>query len=238
MDEDLARSIGERVRWYRSAARRSKAVVAGLTGITPDYLYQIERGQKVPALAVLTQLAEVLGVSAGGLLGGQPTRETARVKSAAGDAIYQALTSPLPGQDEPPALPALRRRVHDVWTTWQSSPRRYSQLTTRLPALIADTERAVRAAEPGARRESQGCAADLYGLLRTVTKRIGRVDLSLLAADRAVRCAEVADDPLRLGAAHWITHGSVGRGCAAHEERRMPGGDVPWPDSRRPTGRD
>jgi hypothetical protein len=52
-------------------------------------------------------------------------------------------------------------------------------------------------------RVAHGCASDLYGLLRTVTKRIGRVDLSLLAADRAVRCAEAAGDPLRLGAAQW-----------------------------------
>ncbi len=71
MGEDLARSIGERVRFYRTAARRTKAVVAGLTGITPDYLYQIERGQKVPTVAVLTQLADVLGVSAGELPSGQ-----------------------------------------------------------------------------------------------------------------------------------------------------------------------
>ncbi len=67
--------------------------MAGLTGITPDYLYQTERGQKVPTVAVLTQLAEVLGVSAGELLGGQPMRDTARIKSAGCDAIYQALTN-------------------------------------------------------------------------------------------------------------------------------------------------
>jgi transcriptional regulator with XRE-family HTH domain len=51
--------------------------VAGLAGITPDYLYQIERGQKVPTVAVLTQLAEVLRVSVGELLGGRPERDTA-----------------------------------------------------------------------------------------------------------------------------------------------------------------
>ncbi|MDQ2883495.1 MAG: hypothetical protein M3Y48_20630 [Actinomycetota bacterium] len=39
--------------------------------------------------------------------------------------------------------------------------------------------------------------------MRTVTKRLGRFDLSLLAADRAVRAAEIADDALRLGVARW-----------------------------------
>lgn len=56
-DDHLAQMIGERVRFYRTASRRTKAVVAGLAGITPDYLYQIERGQKVPTVALLAQLA-------------------------------------------------------------------------------------------------------------------------------------------------------------------------------------
>jgi transcriptional regulator with XRE-family HTH domain len=196
-----------RVRYYRTAARRTKTVVAGLAGITPDYLYQIERGQKVPTIPVLTQLADVLTVSVGELLGDQLKHDTARVKSAAGHAIYLALTSSPPPRDEPPALPVLQRRVDDAWSTWQTSPRRYSQLTGRLPALIADMELAVRAAgrsrQAGEQRAHFSCAADLYGLLRTVTKRIGRIDLSLLAADRALHCAEAADDPIRLAAAEW-----------------------------------
>lgn len=52
-------------------------------------------------------------------------------------------------------------------------------------------------------RYAKGCAVDLYSLVRTVSKRLGRADLSLLAADRAVRAAEAADDPLRLGLARW-----------------------------------
>jgi hypothetical protein len=38
MDEQLARAIGERVRARRTAGRRKKTVVAGLAGITADYL--------------------------------------------------------------------------------------------------------------------------------------------------------------------------------------------------------
>ncbi|GAA5164650.1 helix-turn-helix transcriptional regulator [Pseudonocardia eucalypti] len=206
MDDALARSIGERVQFYRTAARRSKAVVAGLAGITPDYLRLIERGQKVPTIAVLAQLADVLRVSPGELLGNRAATENTRIKTAAGDAIYQALTNPGAPIDAPPALSVLRRRIDDAWSTWQTSPHRYSRLTERLPGLIADAEHAVRASSEQhttSRRPTLGCAADLYGLLRTVTKRIGRVDLSLLAADRALRCAEAADDPVRLAAAQW-----------------------------------
>lgn len=206
MDDHLAQMIGERIRFYRTASRRTKAVVAGLAGITPDYLYQIERGQKVPTVAVLAQLAEVLRVSAGELFGGQPVRETGQVKAVAGEAIYRALTSPVATDDEPPDLPKLRQGVNDAWYTWQTSPHRYSQLTQRLPALIGEIESAVRnsrAERASIQRLAYGCASDLYGLVRTVTKRIGRVDLSLLAADRAIRSAEIADDPLRLAASQW-----------------------------------
>jgi transcriptional regulator with XRE-family HTH domain len=206
MGDHLAQVIGERVRFYRTASRRTKTVVAGLTGITPDYLYQIERGQKVPTVTVLTQLANVLRVSVGELLGGQPEPDTKQVNAAAGETIYRALTSPITGSDESPNLPKLRRNVNDAWHTWQTSPHRYSQLTERLPALIADIEAAVRDSRAElvtTQREVYGCASDLYGLLRTVTKRLGRVDLSLLAADRAVRSAENAEDPLRLAASQW-----------------------------------
>jgi len=205
-DHHLAQMIGERVQFYRTASRRTKAVVAGLAGITPDYLCQIERGQKIPTVSLLTQLAVVLRVSIGDLVGGQPERETKHAKAAASDALYRALTSPIATNDEPPNLRRLRRDVHEAWRTWQTSPYRYSQLAQRLPALIVDIEAAVQKCQTeraSTRRAAHGCASDLYGLLRTVTKRIGRIDLSLLAADRAIRAAEATDDPLRLAASHW-----------------------------------
>jgi transcriptional regulator with XRE-family HTH domain len=114
MGDHLAQMIGERLRFYRTASRRTKAVVAGLAGITPEYLYQIERGQKVPTVAVLTQLADVLRISVGELLGGRPARETRQVKAVAGEAIYRALTSPIATDDEPPDLPKLRHGVNDA----------------------------------------------------------------------------------------------------------------------------
>jgi len=53
MDERLALVIGARVRAARVAKHRTQVVVAGLSGIATDYLYQIERGKKLPTLPVL-----------------------------------------------------------------------------------------------------------------------------------------------------------------------------------------
>ncbi|WP_103343820.1 helix-turn-helix domain-containing protein [Amycolatopsis sp. CA-126428] len=201
MNDQFARMVGDRVRFYRTAARQTKTVVAGLTGITPDYLYQIERGQKLPTIPVLAQLAEVLRIKPGDLLSAEPIAAPRRASNAAGDAIYRAMTAPTTAG--PARVSDLGRQVCEAWSTWQTSGHRYSELTTDLPELIATTDATVRGTSGKHRRQAQSVAADLYGLVRTVTKRIGRVDLSLLAADRAQRSAEQADDPLRLAGARW-----------------------------------
>ncbi|MFE0020353.1 helix-turn-helix domain-containing protein [Amycolatopsis sp. NPDC059021] len=203
MNDQLARTVGGRVRSHRIAARQTKTVVAGLAGITPDYLYQIERGQKLPAIPVLAQLAQVLRVELADLLGTVPTARRPRLTDVTADAIYRAMTTPVLPTAELTSPTSLHREVRAAWQTWQASPHRYSELTTDLPELIAATEAAVRQTNGSLQRQAHAIAADLYGLLRTVTKRIGRIDLSLLAADRAMRAAELADDPVRLAGASW-----------------------------------
>lgn len=48
--------IGDRIRFHRQAQRKTQAVVAGLAGISEDYLSQIERGLKTPTLGLLHRL--------------------------------------------------------------------------------------------------------------------------------------------------------------------------------------
>lgn len=72
--------VGERVRHHRTRRGRTQAVVAGLCGITEDYLSQIERGLKKPSHDVLTKLADHLQVPIAALLGDTET-DTADVPS-------------------------------------------------------------------------------------------------------------------------------------------------------------
>ena len=207
MDEQLAARIGVRLRFHRTAKRQTQAVVAGLAGITTDYLYQLERGKKLPTIPVLAQLADVLQVPLTDLVEDR-TPKRARREPAAGQALYDALTRPLPTYD-PPSVIEVQEHVHSAWRTWQSSPYRYSKLGRQLPVLVTDVallEAMYQQADdtPG-EEQVAAVAADLYGLLRTVTKRVGRVDLALLVADRAARAADVARDPVRLAAARWNT---------------------------------
>ena len=207
MDDQLAESIGAAVRSARLANRQTQVVVAGLTGVTTDYLYQIERGKKLPTVPVLTKLAAVLNVPLSTLLAEPGIRRHQRSAGRdTGAALYRALTQPV-APYEPPSVLELHDHVRSAWRIWQTSPNRYSELGAQLPMLITDVEfgqqRYTAEGERAERRHMQGCAVDLYGLLRTVAKRVGRIDLSLLVADRAIRAAEEADDPLRLAAARW-----------------------------------
>lgn len=197
--------IGDRVRFYRKARNKTQTVVAGLAGITEDYLGQIERGVKTPTIAILHKLARILGVPVSALLG-EPTLERDSRDHPVASALHRALLTPSSVEDAN-ALDHddVKQRVEDAWTTWQSSPRRYTEISSVLPKIVTDVQTLVRATPPGDAlyRPVHQTAADLYFLLRTFTKRIGRVDLSLLVADRGRAAAEAADDPLRMAAATW-----------------------------------
>ncbi|MEI5100498.1 transcriptional regulator [Streptomyces sp. PmtG] len=97
--------------------------------------------------------------------------------------------------------------METAWHSWQTSGERFTTAAETLPGLVADVEhtlRAVRASSvPEERRAVLRAAADLYCLLRSYLRRTGRVDLATLAADRAMRAAEDADDPLRMATAQW-----------------------------------
>ncbi|MFE5327277.1 helix-turn-helix domain-containing protein [Embleya sp. NPDC056575] len=199
--------IGERVRFHRTRRGRTQAAVAGLVGIAEDYLSQIERGLKTPTIAVLHALAKELGVPTSALLGEPHQVQEDRVRNGL-DVVERALMGLGPSPDDPPPdLPILRERVESAWRTYQSSPTRFSDTGVLLPPLITDTDYALRSwrtsGETRQFREAHRIAADLYGLLRTYCKRTGRMDLSLLAADRARRSAVEADDPLRIATSDW-----------------------------------
>lgn len=197
--------IGDRIRHYRGGRRQD--AVAGLVGITPDYLSQIERGLKVPSLPILYALAQELGVPTAALLSERPPAEEEHADTAEA-AVGRALLGYGPGRSADPVSAAvLRDRVEAAWQSWQTAADRFTRAAVTLPDLVADAEHAVRAArggtDPAERRAVLRAAADLYCLLRSYLRRTGRIDLATLAADRAMRAAEDADDPLRIAAAQW-----------------------------------
>ncbi|WP_229326469.1 helix-turn-helix domain-containing protein [Streptomyces sp. UNOC14_S4] len=216
--------VGARIRyWRRRNGNRSQAAVAGLCGITEDYLSQIERGRKAPSLEVLVALAREIGVPASAFLDDQAPVEQAPQGDTACDVARVLMGYSTRGHRNSAGQAELRERVEAAWRMWQTSPTRYSDAAGILPLLLEDVEHAVRAhrtdTDPRTRREMLKVAADLYGLLRSYFRRTGRVDLSLLVADRALRAAEDADDPLRIAAGQWnLCHVLLAQGRAEGAE--------------------
>ncbi|MEU1132171.1 helix-turn-helix domain-containing protein [Streptomyces sp. NPDC005900] len=213
--------IGDRIRHYRGGRRQD--AVAGLVGISPDCLSQIERGLKVPSVPILYALAQELGVPTAALLSEQPPEEE-ELTDTAEDAVGRALLGYGPALSRTPATAAeLRGRVEAAWHSWQTAGDRFTQAAETLPELVADVEHAARAArtgpDPVEGRSTLRAAADLYCLLRSYLRRTGRVDLATIAADRAMRAAEDADDPLRIAAAQWnLGHVLLAAGQPAEAE--------------------
>lgn len=198
--------IGERIKFYRTASNKSQAVVAGLAGISENYLSQIERGLRTPTIDKLHQLARVLDVPIAVLIG-EPSFEDDSVLHPVAATLQRVLTAHESAPEAAPDLATLRGQVDTAWGLWQGSTNRFTEVSKLVPDLTREVQGAVRAlrmsSDARARREAYQIATDLYFLLRTFTKRVGRMDLSLMVADRAVTTAESADDPLRIAAAKW-----------------------------------
>jgi DNA-binding XRE family transcriptional regulator len=210
--------VGERVKFFREASRRTKVSVAARAGISVDYLYMIEKGLKVPSTKVLYKIATILGVPVSALfseadLGGGP------LGHPSGPALASAMMDfGRADPDQPVDLGRLRERLVSLWSTYQQSPNRYSDAGALLPDLIRDIGQAARAftttQEVEQRREAHRLATDLYLLVRPVAKYLNRQDLMLIAADRGVLHAEAADDPVRLAVAKW----NLAQALSSHNE--------------------
>jgi transcriptional regulator with XRE-family HTH domain len=123
MPDDIP--IGECVRFYRQGQHKSQPVVAGLAQITESYLSQIERGGKIPTVAVLQRLARVLGVPISVLLG-EPAYASESSIHPVAPAIQTALMSYQNAGANPVPTSALRARVNAAWQTWQGTAFRFT----------------------------------------------------------------------------------------------------------------
>ncbi|GAA2129268.1 helix-turn-helix domain-containing protein [Actinomadura napierensis] len=206
MSESVEIGIGERLRFYRQGRRKTQAVVAGLAGVSEDYVSQIERGAKTPTVGLLHKFARILGVPVSALLGEPQFERNGTIHPVASE-LHRRMMSFGGPSGEAVDLVELRQRVDAAWAIWQTSQRRYTEGAEVFPELLTDVQVAARSfrafGEVEQRREAARLSSDTYFLLRTFAKRIGRTDLSLLAADRAIAAAYETDDPLRVAGAHW-----------------------------------
>lgn len=203
-DDHLA--IGERVAIYRRRRGLTQAVLAELVGRTESWLRHVEAGRSdLDRLSVIRELARVLGVGLGDLIG---TPILLEWKSSAERASIPALRAALtdhsrylpnePGDDaEPVGLDVLGDRVCDAWNDYQSS--HYTRLTLQLPALLNDVMNTLQSLSGDDKRRAYILAASVHQLCGVYLPKLGETDLALLAAGKGLEFAQIADDPATVG---------------------------------------
>ncbi|SDK22278.1 Helix-turn-helix [Nonomuraea maritima] len=193
-------TTGHMIRLQRERRGMSTTALATQSGCTPRHIELIEHGKRTPSLPLLREIAKVLGVRTAVLLGETPRDSHQPSRPQIGD-IERALFTcrAAPPDLEPPDAGQLSERVAAARNAWFTSTRRYSILMAALPSLVTDAENLVLDRAPASYR----VAADAYLLARGVLKHLRRVDLSHLAADRAMRFAEESGDPLMIAWAYW-----------------------------------
>ncbi|MBW0101650.1 helix-turn-helix domain-containing protein [Pseudonocardia sp. KRD291] len=215
--------IGERIAFYRQRRGYTQSQLAGLVGRSTDWLSKIERGERqIRRVDLLTELAGALRVSLGDLMGQPVLMEDDQERDNI-PAIRDALMAPgrlsrvlfAAETGAPPDVRQAEQLVEFLWSDYQRG--RIGEVVERLPRLIQAAQQLEDSAadrEPGERRRAWAMSARTHHLAATTLSKVGEADLSWIAAERAMKAADEAEDPLVLAsAARAATHAllAVGR---------------------------
>ncbi|MER6080186.1 helix-turn-helix domain-containing protein [Streptomyces sp. NPDC001833] len=215
-------TIGERIAFHRRRRGYTQQVLAGLVGRSTDWLAKAESGRrKPPRIDMLAELAHVLRVPLGDLLGKPVLMEDERQQDDI-PAVRDALMSPrrlsrlLFGPEADNQLPSpgpAALRVEEAWDDYQAG--RLGKVIAVLPGLLqtahALEDRAVRFTAD--RLPCLAVSARVHHLAATALAKVGESDISWLAAERAMRAADESEDPMVLAsAARSGTHALLANG--------------------------
>jgi transcriptional regulator with XRE-family HTH domain len=200
-----AQLVGEQIAYHRKRLGLSQVELAGLIGRSDSWVSQVERGvRSVDRLSVLQKVADVLGVSAVELRGGEASEpEPSDTRPEAFESLRLTLTghpaTVVVLADTPDSLTdeqigSLRQAHGQIWELVHAS--RYNELAPLVADLIPELEQAVRASGPLEQvRESREMLSDTYQAVAAMLAKIGEGDAAWIAADRAAFAAESLNDP-------------------------------------------
>lgn len=211
-------SIGERIAFYRARRGFTQAVLAARVGRSEDLISKVERGERsIRRIDLLVELARVLRVSLGDLIGEPVLVETPEANHDNVPAVRDALMAPSrlsqelfadTDQGRPANLEQVHTLTESAWDDYQAG--RLGRIIATLPFLI----RAAQSAERTGKGRAWALSARVHHLAATALSKVGEADLAWIAAERSMQAADQADDPLVLGsAARAGTHAllSIGR---------------------------
>lgn len=204
---DESSTIGARLRELRRWRGMTLAEVAGLAGVTPQYLSMMERGlRQVDKRSLISALATALRVSETDLTGG-PQLGTDPLQSGAHatiPALREALEASSLGDapvDRARPLPELARLV-----TGRIEPARaqdgLAEAGTLLPAVIEELHwHAAQPADEAAHQLALQTLIEACVTAGLAAKDLGYLDLGYVAVLRASHAAALLGDPVQQGKA-------------------------------------
>ncbi|MFC4068282.1 helix-turn-helix domain-containing protein [Actinoplanes subglobosus] len=205
MTDDL--TFGTRLRALRERAGKSRPVLAGLVGRSPDWVKALESGRLLPPrLQMMVALAEALDLRDLSELTGShalPVAGAGKAPVSGTEAVASALLRPTTQARPPLPVAELVGRVDMAWRVWHGSANERTAIAGVLPELVADARATVAGQSGAEQRRARVELARTYHLVQLLNAYQPSEQLSWLSADRAFTAAQEADDPVALAIAAW-----------------------------------
>lgn len=205
-DKDLP--IGLRIKAHRERAGMSRPVLAGLIGMSAEWLKKVESGRlQPPRLPMLLKIAHALNIKDLAELTENdfavPVEVFAGERHSALTAVQSALTDfRLEAPDRTASIDHLAARLRQAWQIRHASPDHRTQLGALLPSLIRDAQSAARTTGEN-RRPARKVLAGVYQLADFYVAYQPAPELVWMVADRALNESYEADDPYVIACSAW-----------------------------------
>ncbi len=203
MEAEEARTIGARARRIRRRRGLSLEVVAGLAGITAQYLSMLERGLRgFNRRGLIEDLAEPLGCSVADLTGQPyhlPDRQSTEVDVAVAEistALHDTTLDDVPDVSVRPlsdlvqATALAHARIDDA---------QYGMGARGLAELLTGLHVRVVMSSSEERRAALARLAEACKVAYVLAKRTGQIELAGIAAQRGLDAARLAERPDLVG---------------------------------------
>jgi transcriptional regulator with XRE-family HTH domain len=203
-------AFGQRMQILRVRRGMSRPILAGLLGMSPSWVKQIEGGAlQVPKLPMILRIAEVLRVRDLSELTGDQSMPTPLFIGPGHPrlpAVREAINAfPLASEAEAPPAAHVRARLSRAWGARHSAPEHRAVVGALLPELIRDGQLSARQAQtPAARQQAQAALAEVYSLAQFFLAYQPDSALLWRVAERGMVAAQDSGDPHAIAMTAWL----------------------------------